>query len=682
MAHRRRPGRHRSRRKITPPPGGARTKPAAAAPAEAPRQDPLVGRVIGRCHIQEVIGQGRTARVYRARHEALHTTVAVKVLLPRSASNPQIVTKFETEARAIAKIDNENVLKIYDVGAEGKLHYLVMELLEGDEVLDILGREGPFDVLDAMRVTRQAANGLAAAHAQGIVHRDVKPQNLVLLEDGTVKVVDFGLAGVTESAQGRVGTPHFMAPETCESGVTTTQSDVYSLGVTLYHMLVGEPPYAGQDVPSILKSHVRGEPLRPERKRPALPDEVSDLVRRLTQKDPAARPAAMQVVEAIDRFGGDAMQEKATLRRRRRRRRAGAAPGQTAASGAPLVIAICLVVGIIAAVIALGSSGKDESRTGPKEKSALPSTPSIPYVPATPATPTPGLPGGTVPPVDVTPPGPGPEPTPPEVAPDEDAETAGNKALFEAEQWARRNWKTQEDDERVIAEYRKVVSEHPGTAAAKEADQRIRDIRAKKIHAHPDKTFAEAADVEAAKAAWNEALPKVEEMITQHAYVSARGLVPPDVQDGASPIGKELVFWRGFLTHLVQFKNALITFAPKLPESRRQIDTPRGKGLVEKLSPQYITVRIDGKPENLLWTDIQPAALASLGRKAFQEAGLDEYVVYTMAFAFAHRLWEAFWEADFDLSMADGVDASDFMVREYKRRVEERRDSTTPPGGD
>ena len=129
-----------------------------------------------------------------------------------------MVEKFATEARAIAKIDNENVLKIYDVGLEGEQHFLVMELLDGESILDLITREGRLEPLDALRVARQAANGLAAAHAQGIIHRDVKPENLVLLEDGTVKLVDFGLAVGDDAGSQRVGTPHYMAPEICEDG--------------------------------------------------------------------------------------------------------------------------------------------------------------------------------------------------------------------------------------------------------------------------------------------------------------------------------------------------------------------------------------------------------------------------------------------------------------------------------
>ena len=678
----RRPGRRRPRRKISPPPGAARPPaagargtpppagarpPAAAAASAAERKDPLLGKVVGRCRLEALIGQGRTARVYRAKHEALGTTVAIKILLPRTAANPELVEKFQEEARAIAKIDNENVLKIYDVGTEGKFHFLVMELLDGEEVLDILNREERLDVLDALRVTRQAANGLAAAHGQGIVHRDVKPQNLVILEDGTVKVVDFGLAGVAQIGGDRVGTPHFMAPETCESGETTTKSDVYSLGISLFHMLTGKPPYAGQDVPSILKSHVRGEPLRPEAKRPGLPREVAELVRKLTLKSPVARPSASQVVEAIDGFGGEAMQEKATLRRRRRRVRAHVAAGSSSSSSSALLFAVFVVVGAIVAIIAF-SSGGDEG--GTKKSSTSSTRGTDPARGAVPTTPDPSLP--TVQP-NVPPRDPGTTPPLPPEEPQVDPEEAGNRALFEVEQWARRNWKTTDDDEGVIAQYQKVANNHPKTGAAKEATKRVREIRTHKRHAHPDKEFSEATEVEAVKETWTEVRPQVEALIAKHSYVTAKSLLPK-ARDGAGTIGKELVFYDGFLTHLIQFKNTMSTWVPKLPERRRQIKTAKGEGLVEKVSPQHLTVVIDGKEEKVIWLDVEPAALASLARAAFQEAPRGSSL-YVMAFAFAHHLWEAFWEADFDVGMDEAVDSSDFLYREYQRRVDERKAS-------
>jgi serine/threonine-protein kinase len=319
----------------------------------------LIGRVLARCKLEARIGIGRTAVVYRAHHEALDATVAVKILLPEAAAKEEIVQSFETEARAIARIDNENVLKIYDVGAEGDLHYIVMELLEGDSILDLIERDERLDVMDALRITRQTAAGLVAAHANGIVHRDVKPQNLVLLEDGTVKLVDFGLAGEAEGDVRRVGTPHFMAPETCESGDAGARSDIYSLGITLYHMLVGQPPYKGQDVPQILKSHIQGEPLHPGQKRPGLPKPVSELVRAMTRRQPEDRPTAAEVVDTLDGIGGQSLREKGTLRRRRSRLRTRIATRKerSSAAGVWLVVILAALAGLAFLILSRTKGG-------------------------------------------------------------------------------------------------------------------------------------------------------------------------------------------------------------------------------------------------------------------------------------------------------------------------------------
>lgn len=661
---RRRPGRRRSRRRVATPPGAPTRKAPARAAAEGPptaqRRDPLIGQVVGRCRIEARIGQGRTATVYRAHHEALDATVAVKVLLPQSAARPELVEKFETEARAIARIDNENVVKIYDVASEGDLHYIVMELLEGEEVLDIVTREGHLDTMDALRITRQAANGLAAAHARNIVHRDVKPQNLVLLEDGTVKVVDFGLAGIDQAGSGRVGTPHFMAPETCDSKETSTASDVYSLGITLYHVLVGQPPYAGQDVPAILRSHTRCEPLHPERRRPGLPQKVAEFVRYLTQKDPSARPTAQQVLEALDRLGGDALQEKTTLRRRRSRTRARMASARQS-NMVPALIAILLVVGAIIAVIALGSRGKDDAPQDSTEKAST-----QPVLPTIPSREPPAQPPARLPPRPASPPQPPLE---------DDPEVRGYSAFREAEEWARQHWHTPEDNAAVVARYRRVSSRHTGTKAAKEADERIRQIQAGMLHAHPDRKFDDADNVAAATASWKRVLPQVEGLVKKHLYLKAKNLVPTQVSDGTGAIGRELAFWRTCLTHLMQFKTGLSMWVPELTERRREIKTARGTGVVEKISTQFLTVTIDGKKTQVRWTEVEPEELASLARAAFQEAP-QQYLLYSLAFAFAHCLWDSFFSAQLDLSLGDMAGPEqDFVLREYEKRFEDRKAS-------
>jgi hypothetical protein len=324
------------------------------------------------------------------------------------------------------------------------------------------------------------------------------------------------------------------------------------------------------------------------------------------------------------------------------------------------------VVGAIVGLIALGSGGGDDKETKPVAKAPPPPV-DVPYVP--PVQPTEPPPQ----PVDTTP---DPDPTPPQpVEPTaEERETEAARALFEAEQWARRNWNSDEDNERVVTEYRKVRTKFPGTAVAREIDARIREIRAGERHAHPDRSLAPSADIEAIRTEWNRVKPEIEKKIAQHAYIGAKRLVPAGSVDGLGPLGRDLAFWRGFLTHLIQFKTSLAAWAPKLGEERRTIPTKIGTGPVEKLTAQHITVLIDGKKEKVLWTDVEPATLAALSRRAFQDAPA-KCAMYSLAFAYAHRLWEVFWAAEFDISMeADASQGEGFMLREYKRRQEELSD--------
>src|SRR5262245_52053486 len=369
-------------------------KAAPAAPASKGPPDPLIGRTIARCKIESKIGEGKTSRVYKAMHTALDTAVAVKVLQPEVLKHPELVVKFEQEARALARLDHPNVVKIYDVAAEeGDVHAIVMELLDGEEVLELLDREGRVDPLDAMRIVRQAASGLAAAHAKGLIHRDVKPQNLVLLADGTVKVVDFGLAAQTggELAAERIGTPHYMSPEVCDARPAEPGSDVYSLGITLYHLLVGAPPYAGKSIKEILKAHIEGATLHPERKLPGLPKGVCDLVRSMTKRDPLTRPEMAQVVATLDQVGGKALATKPKIKRRRAGRGSKGNPALVVMTGIAVVV-------ILVAVLFLSKKGGSQPES-PTHAAGVPG--------ATPGT------AARPPPTNLPPPPPTPPPTPP-----------------------------------------------------------------------------------------------------------------------------------------------------------------------------------------------------------------------------------------------------------------------------
>jgi serine/threonine-protein kinase len=625
-----------------------------AAPKPDTGPDRLIGRTIARCRIESKIGEGRTSRVYRAIHTALDAPVAVKVLLPHVLQHPAIVVKFEQEARALAKLDHPNVVKIYDVVAEeGDIHAIVMELLEGETVLEMLDREGRVDPLDAMRIVRQAASGLAAAHGKSLIHRDVKPQNLVLLPDGTVKVVDFGLAAETggEMAAERIGTPHYMSPEVCESRPAEPASDVYSLGITLYHLLVGQPPYAGMSIKEILEAHAAGKPLHPERRLPGLPKKVCDLVRSMTKRDPLVRPEAAQVIVALDEVGGKALSALPTLRGKKKHHRPAASRKR---SGAPLAIVGIVAVIVIGVGVAMIANRSGDEPSGGTQTGQTPAAPGA-------------TPPAAPPPPPPPPPAPAFAPAPREEAPAEplpgtpeyearkkaqedlarkeqgvEAERRKEQAktaLADATEFARNN---SDDKGRVARKYREVAAAFKGTEAGTEALRRAEGVEKGEIHPHPDRSFASKSAVDAARETLEANLPKIEEAIVARRYDDIATLVPDVVDDPTGKVTEELRFWRGLGKNLTAFTKGLKKEVATLPPAQRVVRTAKGVLPVRLASDTGLQVERDSDLVDLRWVDLEPAALADLATAAFAEK---DYAEPLAAYAFAHRLENLYWQA-------------------------------------
>jgi len=647
---------------------GARPAPGvrSSAPAVPPASPhPLLGTTLGRCKLLERIGQGKTSTVFKAVNTATDGTVAVKVLLPTARANPEILAKFALEARAIAKIDNENVLKIFDVGQQGEEHYLVMELLDGEEILDVLAREKRIEPLDALRIVRQAANGLAAAHAQGIIHRDIKPQNLVLLDDGTVKVVDFGLAADLDAESQRVGTPHYMAPETCSTGASETASDVYALGITLHHLLTGQPPYAGKSVKEILLAHISAAPLHPERKVVGLKREISDLVRHMTKHDPLLRPRASDVVTELDRIGGQDLRKKDALRARSTRYRSHA-QARAGTGGSPAVlIGAGVGVALIVGLLVLLSGGSSKPSTPAAQSGVSDPTAVIGGTGADPNKPVPAL------------------ESPEQKARREKLEAEvlkraregdAKQALAGIEDWVRAHWHSKTDDASVVGRYRAHAKQWKDTEAGKLADERARQIPAGTLHAHPDKSYDAADEVETARQSWEAARPRVEAAIATHDYAQARKLVPSAVQDPEGSLARDLAFWAQLTEHLTSFQLGLASSWEKIAADQRTLFLPNGKVALKHLLISGLEVEQDGKSVRLTWAQAPPAELARLARAAFGEKGTRGSVLL-MAFAWAHRLSEDFWGADLELGMAPDKAQFDAEFGPYKRTWEERATS-------
>jgi eukaryotic-like serine/threonine-protein kinase len=259
----------------------------------------LEGRRLGSYQLSARIGAGGMGEVYRARDTKLNRDVAIKVLLPAVANDPGRVARFSREAELLASLNHPHICTIHDVGKESSTAYLVMELLEG-RTLDQLIRRGGVSLAQFFDIAVALAEALAAAHRKHITHRDLKPVNVMVTEDGRVKVLDFGLARVAEAEPGHtraaltqagtiVGTMPYMSPEQLESKPLDSRTDIFSLGVILYEMATGRRPFEGASTPALMFSILKDHPERVEELRPDVPTDVSRLIGRCLEKHPHDR---------------------------------------------------------------------------------------------------------------------------------------------------------------------------------------------------------------------------------------------------------------------------------------------------------------------------------------------------------------------------------------------------------
>lgn len=222
--------------------------------------DTLVGRLLdGRYLIEDRIARGGMATVYRARDMRLDRPVAVKVMHDVFATDPEFVARFIREAKAAAAFSHPNVVAVFDQGADGGHVYLVMEYVVGETLRDLLRRRGRLSPAEALGILQPVLAALSAAHASGLIHRDVKPENVLLARDGRVKVADFGLAQAVNRTASRtatlIGTVAYLAPEQVTRGVADARSDVYAAGIMLFEMLTGAPPYQGDSPLAVAYRH-------------------------------------------------------------------------------------------------------------------------------------------------------------------------------------------------------------------------------------------------------------------------------------------------------------------------------------------------------------------------------------------------------------------------------------------
>lgn len=252
-----------------------------------------IGAVIsGRYEIIEKVGTGGMADVYRAKDHRLNRYVAVKILKNEYSEDAKFVTKFRQEAQAIACLSHPNIVGVYDVGQEQDMHYIVMEFVDGITLKKYIEQKGKLSVREAVGIGLQIANGLEAAHANHIIHRDIKPQNILISKDGTAKVSDFGIAKAASSntiTANAMGSVHYISPEQARGGFSDEKSDIYSLGITMFEMLTGRVPFNGETTVAIAIKHIQEEMPSPKEFVPEIPSSVASIVLKCCQKSPDRR---------------------------------------------------------------------------------------------------------------------------------------------------------------------------------------------------------------------------------------------------------------------------------------------------------------------------------------------------------------------------------------------------------
>ncbi len=264
------------------------------------------GMFIGdRYEILDKIGTGGMADVYKAKCHRLNRLVAIKILKQEYSEDKKFVDKFRGEAQSVAGLSHPNIVNVYDVGEDDGLYYIVMELVQGITLKNFIERKGTLEIKEATGIAIQIALGLEAAHASHIIHRDIKPQNIIISKEGKVKVTDFGIAKAATSntiTSNAMGSVHYISPEQARGGYSDEKSDIYSLGVTMYEMLTGQVPFSGDNTVAVALSHIQDEAASIRTLNPSVSASLDKIVQKCMQKKPERRYLAVtSLIEDLKR---------------------------------------------------------------------------------------------------------------------------------------------------------------------------------------------------------------------------------------------------------------------------------------------------------------------------------------------------------------------------------------------
>ncbi|MBQ9280206.1 MAG: Stk1 family PASTA domain-containing Ser/Thr kinase [Clostridia bacterium] len=262
----------------------------------------MIGKILGnRYEIIENIGTGGMATVYKARDRILNRYIAVKVLKDEFSNDSEFIKRFQVEAQSAASLSHQNIVSVYDVGNDNGKHYIVMELIEGKTLKEIITESGKIPWQDAVKIAAQIASGLNQAHKNHIIHRDIKPHNIIITKDGVAKVTDFGIAKAVSNSTinafgSTIGSVHYFSPEHARGGYTDEKSDIYSLGVVLYEMVTGKLPFEDETPVAVALKHLHDEPEEPIHITPEIPKALNDVILKAMQKEVGNRYASAQAM--------------------------------------------------------------------------------------------------------------------------------------------------------------------------------------------------------------------------------------------------------------------------------------------------------------------------------------------------------------------------------------------------